>query len=260
MLVLPWQMVLLRLGVATLLGALIGLERERLDRAAGLRRHTLVAIASALVMIVSAYGFSDTITPEKLVSFDPSRVAAQVISGIGFLGAGVIIFRKNTVRGLTTAASIWSVAGVGLASGGGLFAAAGLGTVFILIVQAGLRPLERRFFVRHQEHRLILRVRRGAKRLAAVERAVVVGGGELRGLRLRPVRGGVEDRVELDLGAAREGAIPALVEALRELEGVRVVTYSRGSARLVPASGAEEADEPDASDDDALADDDVTRA
>src|SRR5690242_2835579 len=102
--------ILLRLGTAAILGALVGLERERLERAAGLRTHALVAVASATVMITSAFGFSDTLTPERLVSLDPSRVAAQVVSGIGFLGAGVIIFRKNAVRGLTTAASVSSVA------------------------------------------------------------------------------------------------------------------------------------------------------
>jgi putative Mg2+ transporter-C (MgtC) family protein len=179
-------------------------------------------------------------------------VAAQVISGIGFLGAGVIIFRKNTVRGLTTAASIWAVAGIGLAAGGGLFAAAGFGTAFILVVQAGLRPIERRFFVRHQEHRLALRVRRGANRLATVERIIVAGGVQLRGLRLRPARGGSEDRVELDLGAAREGAVAALLETLRAVEGVRVVTYTRGAARLLPANGADEVDEGDAPDEDSF--------
>ena len=99
---LPVTTVLLRLAVATLLGALIGLERERLERAAGLRTHALVALASALIMIVSGYGFAELgATPR-----DPTRMAAQVVSGIGFLGAGVIIFRKNAVRGLTTAASI----------------------------------------------------------------------------------------------------------------------------------------------------------
>src|SRR5947208_7125883 len=121
--------------------------------------NALFAVISVLVMIVSAFGFADA-TAFSQVTLDPSRVAAQVVSGIGFLGAGVIIFRKNTVRGLTTAASIWSVAGLGLAAGGGLCAAAGIGTLFILLVQVGLRPVERRFFVRHQEHRLTLRVRR----------------------------------------------------------------------------------------------------
>lgn len=247
---LPLTQVFVRLGVATLLGVLVGVERERLDRAAGLRTHALVAVASALMMLVSAYSFADLTTSPR----DPTRMAAQVVSGIGFLGAGVIIFRKNAVRGLTTAASVWSVAGIGLAAGGGMLAAAGIGTGFVLLVQAGLRPIERWFFVHHQEHRLALRVRRGANRLTIVEQAVDAGGVQLRGLRLRPVRGGAEDRVELDLGTTHAGAITALLETLRSLEGIRVVTYTRGTARLVPAGSVDEADEPDASDDDGLAD------
>ena len=249
MLLLPWYDVLLRLAVATVFGALIGLERERLDRAAGLRTHTMVAISSCLVMIVSAYGFSQTLGTEH-VSFDPSRVAAQVVSGIGFLGAGVIIFRKNTVRGLTTAASVWAVAGVGLAAGGGLFWVAGVGTVFILAVQFGLRRLEQRFFVRHQEHRLDLRVRRGERRLLAVESAIAAGGVEMRGLRLRPARAGAEDRVEIDLGVTREGAVGALLETLRDLEGVRVVTYTRGVPRVVRPAAGDEGDISEQGDDD----------
>ncbi|HEV2127889.1 MAG TPA: MgtC/SapB family protein [Thermomicrobiales bacterium] len=137
---------LLRLGVATLLGALVGLERERLERAAGFRTHALVCVASALIMVVSIFGF-----PQSDV-LDPSRIAAQVVSGIGFLGAGVIIFRRNTVRGLTTAASLWSVAGVGLAVGAGLYIPATAGTVFMLLIQAGMRPIEAHFF-KHESRR-----------------------------------------------------------------------------------------------------------
>ncbi|HEU5326957.1 MAG: MgtC/SapB family protein [Thermomicrobiales bacterium] len=227
--------ILLRLGTAAILGALVGLERERLERAAGLRTHALVAVASATVMITSAFGFSDTLTPDRLVSLDPSRVAAQVVSGIGFLGAGVIIFRKNAVRGLTTAASVWSVAGLGLASGGGLYVLAISATAIILFIQAGLRPLERRLFVHHQEHQLVLRVRHGAGALAAVESALTAVDVEVRGLRLRPVRGGAEDRVELDLGTVRRVAMTTLLDALRTTDGVRLVNYSRGAARLVAA-------------------------
>lgn len=224
---LPLVTVLLRLAVATLLGALIGLERERLERAAGLRTHALVALASALIMIVSAYSFPDLGPTMR----DPARMAAQVVSGIGFLGAGVIIFRKNTVRGLTTAASIWAVSGLGLAAGGGLLTAAAAGAAFILLIQVGLRPFERRFFAHRQEHRLVLRVERGAQRLAAIERTAADAAIEVRGLRLRPVRGGREDRVELDLGTTRPGAIVGLLEALCAVEGVRVVTYTSGIPR-----------------------------
>ncbi|MGN6564038.1 MAG: MgtC/SapB family protein, partial [Thermomicrobiales bacterium] len=145
------------------------------------------------------------------------------------------IFRKNAVRGLTTAASVWSVAGLGLASGGGLYVLAISATAIILFIQAGLRPLERRLFVHHQEHQLVLRVRHGAGALAAVESALTAVDVEVRGLRLRPVRGGAEDRVELDLGTVRRVAMTTLLDALRTTDGVRLVNYSRGAARLVAA-------------------------
>ena len=145
-LTLPLSQMLLRLGVATLLGVIVGFERERLERAAGLRTHALVALASALIMLVSAYSFADLPATPR----DPTRMAAQVVSGIGFLGAGVIIFRKNTVRGLTTAASVWAAAGLGLAAGGGMLLVATVATAFILLIQVGLRPLEQRFFTHHR--------------------------------------------------------------------------------------------------------------
>lgn len=233
--------VLLRLAVAAGLGAIVGLERERLERAAGLRTHAIVSIASALIMVVSAYGF-----PAAADDLDPSRVAAQVVSGIGFLGAGVIFFRKNAVRGLTTAASIWAVAGIGLAAGGGMYIAAGLGTGFILLVQMGLRPLEHRFFVHHQDHRLELRVARRVDSLAELERAVQAAAVEIRRMTLRPVRGGTEDRVDLELGAVmRPASMTTLLETLRSVEGIRLVNYSRGTARVARAGGWDESEEDD---------------
>ncbi|MGH2533561.1 MAG: MgtC/SapB family protein [Thermomicrobiales bacterium] len=233
--------ILLRLAVAAGLGAIVGLERERLERAAGLRTHAIVAIASALMMIVSAYGF-----PDSSEVLDPSRVAAQVVSGIGFLGAGVIFFRKNAVRGLTTAASIWAVAGIGLAAGGGLFVAALLGTGFILLVQVGLRPLEHHFFVHHQDHRLELRVARRVDSLAELERAVQAAAVDIRRMTLRPVRDGTEDRVDLELGGTvRPMAMTSLLETLRTIEGIRLVNYSRGTARVARAGGWDESDEDD---------------
>ena len=245
--------VLLRLAVATLLGALVGLERERLERAAGLRTHALVALASALILIVSAYSFTDVGSTMR----DPTRMAAQVVSGIGFLGAGVIIFRKNAVRGLTTAASIWAVSGLGLAAGGGLFVAAGVATGFILFVQAGLRPLERRIFAHHQQHRLELRLRRGAGRLAAVEQAIAAAGVRLRGLRVRPARDGAEDRVDLDLGPVRDATVTTLLDTLRGLEGVRLVTYTLGTARPARVAAVATVEGLTVEDDDDIDDDDA---
>src|SRR5262249_12914737 len=130
---------LVRLGTAALLGSLVGLERQRLDKAAGLRTHMLVSVGSAVVVIVSGYGVNHAIPPGRVV-LDPSRVAAQVVSGIGFLGAGTIVVRKGSVHGLTTAASIWAVAAVGLAAGGALYQAAIAATVIMLVVLALIKP------------------------------------------------------------------------------------------------------------------------
>ena len=116
----------LRLLIAMLLGGVIGIEREYRSKDAGFRTHFLVALGSALFCIVSQYGFGFDLK-------DSSRVAAQVFSGIGFLGAGTIIFQRNVVRGLTTAAGLWVTAAIGLACGSGMFAAAAIATVLIIV-------------------------------------------------------------------------------------------------------------------------------
>ncbi|MCC6252005.1 MAG: MgtC/SapB family protein [Bacteroidia bacterium] len=137
--------IILRLLLASLFGGLIGLERERKHWAAGLRTHMMVCVGSCLVMIVSAFGFADILGTDA-VSLDPSRVAAQVISGIGFIGAGTILFSKQgTVHGLTTASGLWTVAAIGLATGSGLYFAAGTTTIIALIILWALQPLEQFF-------------------------------------------------------------------------------------------------------------------
>jgi putative Mg2+ transporter-C (MgtC) family protein len=135
-----WGDSLLRLVVAAALGAVIGIEREFDEKAAGLRTHMLVCSGAALFTLVSAYGFAGVIEGGgKVVSYDPSRIAAQIVTGIGFLGAGVIFRQGLTVRGLTTAASLWLVAAIGMATGAGYWAGAVLGTVVGIV---SLRPLE----------------------------------------------------------------------------------------------------------------------
>ena len=122
---------ILRIFVAAILGGFIGLEREYREKAAGFRTHFLVALGSALFMIVSAYGFEGAlVTPEHRL--DVSRIAAQVVSGIGFIGAGTIIFQKNAVRGLTTAAGVWVTAAIGLACGAGMYELTTAATVLVL--------------------------------------------------------------------------------------------------------------------------------
>lgn len=125
---------IIRIFVAALLGGAIGLEREYRAKEAGFRTHFLVALGSALFMIVSAYGFEGAmLTPEH--RWDVSRVASQVVSGIGFIGAGTIIFHKseNVVRGLTTAAGLWVTAAIGLACGGGMYVLSIASTFLVLV-------------------------------------------------------------------------------------------------------------------------------
>ena len=132
---------LLRLGAAFVLGSIVGLERERQPRPAGLRTHMLVCVGSALVIIVSTYGFNDVVA-ESGVVLDPSRIAAQVVTGIGFIGAGTIIANPDKVRGLTTAASLRAVAGIGLAAGAGLYGPAIAATVLVMIILVPFKYVE----------------------------------------------------------------------------------------------------------------------
>ena len=136
---------LLRIFCAAVLGGLIGLEREYRAKEAGFRTHFLVALGSAVFMIVSAYGFSDVPMSDTTHRWDVARIAAQVVSGIGFIGAGTIIFRKseNIVSGLTTAAGLWVTAAIGLACGGGMYV---LSIATTLMVLAGLEAFN--FFLR----------------------------------------------------------------------------------------------------------------
>jgi len=135
-----WDGSLARLAVAAVLGGAIGLERELDEKAAGLRTHMLVSLGAALFTMVGAYGFHGfLVSGDAVVRADPGRIAAQVVTGIGFLGAGVIFRQGFTVRGLTTAASLWVVAAIGMAAGAGYWAGAVLATAVGLV---SLRPLE----------------------------------------------------------------------------------------------------------------------
>lgn len=125
---------ILRIVTACVCGALIGFERSKRQKEAGIRTHIIVALGASLMMIVSKYGFFDIVGAQNQ-SFTGDRIAANIITGVSFLGAGMIFFRGSSVKGLTTAAGIWSTAGVGLAVGSGLYLLAGTATVLILIIQ-----------------------------------------------------------------------------------------------------------------------------
>ena len=132
--------ILLRLLVSAILSGLIGLERQMKRRSAGLRTHILVCLGSCLIMLTSIHVFD---IYKNIVSLDPARIAAGVITGIGFLGAGTIMRDRNEVKGLTTAASLWVAAGIGLAIGCGFYSAAIFTTVLTLIALFFLRYVER---------------------------------------------------------------------------------------------------------------------
>ena len=215
--------VVLRLILAAILGSVIGFERERQSWAAGLRTHMLVCVSAALVMIVSAYGFADVLSRPNIV-LDPSRIAAQVVSGIGFLGAGAILLRGEVIRGLTTAASVWAVAAIGLAVGAGLNTAAIAATIIILAILAGMKPIERRYISVRLRRRLVLRADRGALTLDALR--VVLGRSSERVKQFIVQRS--EEAADCDdivIGFARVSAdeFARLCDQLRQAPGVRAL-------------------------------------
>lgn len=140
---LPEAVYMLRIILACLCGAAIGTERNKRKKEAGLRTHIIVALGSVLVMVVSKYGFLDMLALGEAVKVDPTRIASNVITGVSFLGAGTIIFKERTIRGLTTAAGIWATSGVGLALGAGMYAVGIFATLAIIAIQYALHKYVR---------------------------------------------------------------------------------------------------------------------
>jgi putative Mg2+ transporter-C (MgtC) family protein len=215
--------IVIRLVTAAVLGAAVGLERERLEWAAGLRTHMLVCLGSCLLMIVSAYGFEDTLGASHVV-LDPSRVAAQVVSGIGFLGAGTILFlRQKVIRGLTTAASLWTIAAVGLAVGGGLYLAAVTATVIVLVILAAVKPLEQRLFQSRRRRQITVVVERGTGSLADLQATLEQAGARVEQITSRPTDDDADRIVLTCTQSAGKDALLNAVDALRTRVGVREV-------------------------------------
>ncbi len=219
-----WELIL-RLLLAAGLGSVIGIERERLVWAAGLRTHMLVCVGSCLMIIVSAYGFNSVLGSH--VVLDPSRVAAQVVSGIGFLGAGSIILRNEAVKGLTTAASIWAVAGIGLASGAGLYTAAVASTLIILGILAGLKPFGERFRATRTALQLQLLSRRGEMSVAVLEQALGRRSARIKQLIIQNADTEGQDFVKVTLTHASLRDSAEIVRALEALPAVFTVREAR---------------------------------
>lgn len=223
------------LCLALLLSAAIGLEREMRQKSAGLRTYTLVGVGAALFMLISKYGFTDVMQPGRVV-LDPSRVAAQIVSGVGFLGAGVIFVRRASVRGLTTAAAVWVTAAVGTAAGAGLPVLAVLATGVYFVVALAF-PLVTRRLPRSSTAMSVVRVRypdgRGilrdvleqvtARGFAVDELATTTNDGpSFRSAEAGEMPGG-RPMVEVTLQVHGRGLVHELAAGLSELPAVRAV-------------------------------------
>jgi putative Mg2+ transporter-C (MgtC) family protein len=211
--------VLLRIFVAAALGGAIGLERELRERQAGLRTHLVVSVGAALFTLVSAYGFA---------SFDgkvdPTRIAAQIVSGIGFLGAGAIIRQGLSVRGLTTAASLWLVAAIGMASGAGYWDGALIATLGALLTLGPLRIVAFRILSRYRpvHDRLLVEVPAGGSPVPIIE-AIERQGARVVSLDIAQEGDRRSVGVDLELAA---GSAPAVVANVAEIDGVLEVRWT----------------------------------
>jgi len=210
---LTWYALLGRLALAAILGAVVGLEREVRERQAGLRTHMLVSLGSALFTIVSAYAWTD-FTFGNGIAYDPTRIAAQIVTGVGFLGAGAILHQGQLIRGLTTAATLWIVAAVGMAVGAGYWLAALIATALVLFalepVRLAVTPLLDRL---HSEEALLHVEMRAGEGVGNVVDALEKVGGKVQSIEFEE-RGGQRSlslEVEFPPGA-REAAVARLSE------------------------------------------------
>lgn len=232
----PWVIdnmnILLRLLLSMLMGGLIGWERERSNHAAGLRTHILVCLGSTLIMLLSIYGFADFVA-EVNVRIDPARLATAVITGIGFLGAGTILFTGKSITGLTTAASIWVVGAIGLAIGAGFYFAAIVSTFLILLNLIVFNKLEQRYIRGSKLHLITIHAANAPglldglsamlknegfiiKKLIVNERSTIPYG------EIQPAVAGVE--ISLHVLTDRKFDPIELTKQVREMGGVTMVT------------------------------------
>jgi putative Mg2+ transporter-C (MgtC) family protein len=224
---LSWVDVVIRLFAAAALGGAIGLEREVREREAGLRTHLLVSVGAALFTLVSAYGWSDfTFSARSGVTFDPTRIAAQIVTGIGFLGAGAIIRQGLSVRGLTTAATLWLAAAIGMASGAGYWEAAVIATVGAILTLWPLRIVAHRtmkYLRAGDEQRLVVGLA-GSGGASPVLAALEGLGGRVSQFQLSDTRGGRELVATVDFPTRVEAS--KVAQQLADVENVTGVSWA----------------------------------
>lgn len=221
---LPWTELALRLILAAVFGAAIGMERERKDWAAGMRTHMMVSMGSALIMLVSSFGFND-IVGKEYAELDPSRVAAQIVSGIGFIGAGTILFRKPAkVLGLTTASALWTVAGIGMATGGGMYFAASAATVLSLIILWGLQPIQKRLSNKFQKKSLTIIVNDDVNPKKVIGKLMEDKNIDFADFSITRLKKGIMIDLTLDSTASQE--LRKIVDNLHEETYIKKVTWN----------------------------------
>ncbi|MFT9485836.1 MgtC/SapB family protein [Tepidibacillus infernus] len=220
--------ILLRLSLAVLLGGVIGFEREQHNHPAGFRTHILVSLGSTLIMLISIYGFEPFLHEEN-VRFDPSRIAAQVVAGIGFLGAGTILRHGFTVTGLTTAASLWVVAAIGLGIGAGFYFGAVVTTFFVLVSLAVLAKFDQ--FIIRKRHLTQIRVCVVDQPGKLGEIAMKLGE---RKINVKSVSIHDEEKdenevsyvtIDLTLRMQKPNSLPFVVDDIKQIKGVKEVQY-----------------------------------
>jgi len=223
----------LRLVLAVGLGALVGVEREWRDRTAGLKTHILVCLGSAVFTIVSAYGFREWAIDVQSatrpnINQDPTRIAAQIVTGIGFLGAGAIFRSDDGVRGLTTAASLWMMAAIGLAVGAGYYELAVEATVLILLVLIGLRQVSHRINRSNRSDQVPLEMHvSGATTIGSVLDAIAqVSGGVTNFTVSTPRRDMPARKLTFDLTLPTDSSVSDMVGRLALLDGVDSIASS----------------------------------
>jgi putative Mg2+ transporter-C (MgtC) family protein len=220
---LGWPHVLIRLVVAAALGGAIGFERELRERQAGLRTHLVVCVGSALFTLVSAYGFEDFFTATG-TRIDPTRIAAQIVSGIGFLGAGAIIRQGLSVRGLTTAATLWLVAAIGMSAGAGYYSGAIIATDGALLTLGPLRIVAYKIVRRYRPDvdRLVVDIPAGGSPVPILE---VIEQQNARVVSLEIAQEGDRRSVALDVELGHNRAT-AIVAAVGDIDGVLEVRWT----------------------------------
>ncbi len=211
------EIIILRLVLAMVLGSLIGLEREVHNRPAGFRTHILVSVGAALFTLVSVYG---------ITGGDPGRIAAQIVSGIGFLGAGTILREGANIKGLTTAASLWTVAGIGMASGAGYYLGALIATGLMLLVLLFFSRLEKKILQSHY-HVLEMELSDRPGQLGTV--ASLLGNLDISIVTIQ-ITGQGNSRAKLEIGVKMppKMEVHQAVNQLAEIEGVYSIKFEEG--------------------------------